>query len=362
MHGTELRRLCVDLQSAGVRMPPGIKGRRGGAGPSEGRALAIQGHTLNVPVNGWYVAASPYRLVSVGDELDLYRDGQQLVRAELYPRPAFYDLRSPDGTPFEKMALVHGRDCLGSTVYQDCRYRTTGMACAFCGIGLSLSGGRTILDKAPDVLAEVARQARLRDHVRHVTLTSGARQTAAETFAHLARCSAAIKAASGLPIHVQVSPVADFGLLEQLRDAGVDTLGMHIETWDEQVRQRICPGKGRIAPDVYLENWQRAVALFGRGQVSTFLLAGLGETPESLVAGAAHAAAQGVFPYVLPHRPVPGTPLETLRPPSAAVMDRIYADVAAVLRDHGLASHQSRAGCVRCGACSCLGLYERRRR
>jgi putative N-acetyltransferase (TIGR04045 family) len=58
-------------------------------------------------------------------------------------------------------------------------------------------------------------------------------------------------------------------------------------------------------------------------------------------------------------RPVPGTRIETLRPPSPSEIQPVYEAVAAIIQQKGLASANCKAGCVRCGACSALNAYER---
>jgi hypothetical protein len=73
---------------------------------------------------------------------------------------------------------------------------------------------------------------------------------------------------------------------------------------------------------------------------------------------AGYIARLGVFPYVLPLRPIPGSLLADRKPPEPAYMADVYAQTAAILKKHTLASKNSKAGCVRCGACSCLSLFE----
>ncbi len=45
------------------------------------------------------------------------------------------------------------------------------------------------------------------------------------------------------------------------------------------------PGKATVPMDSYRAAWREAVRVFGRNQVSTYLLVGLGENPDELVAG-----------------------------------------------------------------------------
>jgi biotin synthase-related radical SAM superfamily protein len=102
------------------------------------------------------------------------------------------------------------------------------------------------------------------------------------------------------------------------------------------------------------------VAVFGPGQVTSFVLAGLGDTAAAIVQACRRMVALGVYPFVVPFVPIRGTPLEHHPPPSPAFMRALLAEVAAVVRDGGLARDLVRAGCGRCGACSTLAAHEAR--
>jgi radical SAM protein (TIGR04043 family) len=355
----ELRCLCVDLQSRGIRFPDGMPGRAGGAGPADSRTVILEQQCISVPACSRFVAASPYRAEpDDGSGFILYNRDRALGRLQVSPQPEFYRHQTAAGTAYKKLALLHGRDCLASTLYQDCSFRTHGEQCHFCGIDLSLADGSTVLCKDPAELAEVAQHAARTAQAAHVTLTCGCREDERSATAHLAACVRSIKERSDLPVHIQICPPESDSVLEALHAAGADTVGIHIETLDMDVLRQVAPGKARCGLERYHRAWQQAVALFGKNQVSSFLIAGLGETAEALVAGARELCGMGVFPYVLPLRPLPGTPLEYARPPAPDCMVALYRAVAAVLREHGLSSKASRAGCVRCGACSCLSLFE----
>ncbi len=93
---------------------------------------------------------------------------------------------------------------------------------------------------------------------------------------HLARCVRAIKDAvpPNLPIQVQCEPPADLAVLTELREAGADAIGIHVESLDDDVRRRWMPGKSSVSMDEYRAAWAEAVRVFGRNQVSTYLLVG----------------------------------------------------------------------------------------
>jgi radical SAM protein (TIGR04043 family) len=290
----------------------------------------------------------------------LLREGEPVAEVELQAAPRFYALATADGIPYPKIALLHARRVLASTVLQSCvRYADPARACQFCAIGTSLREGRTLARKTPAQLAEVAEAAVRLDGVEQLVLTTGTPATADRGAAHLAACAAAVKAAvPALPIQVQCEPPDDFAWFARLAAAGADTLGMHLEAVEPEVRAAVMPGKAEVPIARYLDAFAAAVAVFGRGQVSTYLIAGLGDRPASVVDMAERLVALGVYPFVVPFVPIAGTPLAGRAAPAADMMHALYTEVARVIRGGGLASASMKAGCGKCGACSALSSYE----
>ena len=354
----ELGRLITELQSKGLQVERPFETRRGGAGPADAGMIWVEGIAVTVPVGASYVAGSPFVLRREDEGWGIYRDGARLATADPLERPRFYDLATADGVPYWKIALLH-LDSLASTVLQTCTYWGTSDQCAFCGIELSLQADRTIAVKRPDQLAEVAVAAKELDRVVDVTLTTGSTAAPDRGARYLGRCARAIKQATGLPIEGQFEPPADLGVLDEVHDDGLDSVGMHVESFDPEVLARIAPGKARTGIDGYFRAWERAVEVFGAGQVSTYVILGMGEDPELTVEGCRRAIDLGVYPFVVPLRPVPGSLMGDCMPPSADYMDRVYRQVAPYLVARGLGSGDVRAGCARCQACSAISLLER---
>jgi radical SAM protein (TIGR04043 family) len=119
------------------------------------------------------------------------------------------------------------------------------------------------------------------------------------------------------------------------------------------------PGKAQISVERYFEAFAAAVPVFGRGQVSTYILAGLGDPQQAILATCEKLVALGVYPFVVPFVPISGTPLESDPSPSPALMHEILGPLALMLREGGLKAADIKAGCGRCGACSALSTYER---
>jgi len=358
------RQLLVELQSLGVHVADeresrggGPSGRRGGAGPSDALFLWVRGLPLTVPWHAAFVERSPYTILLTDGRTDLYRGEEFVSPVKLPRRPRIYDMETADGVPYWKIALLH-LDSIASTVVQKCIYWGTDEQCGFCGIELT-RGEQTIPVKTPEQLAEVCTAARDYDGAVDVTLTTGSINRRDRGALYISRCAAAIKEASGLPIQVQFEPPDDLAVLEHVRDAGVDAVGIHIETFDPDVLRRVAGGKAKCGVEGYFECWERAVEVFGRGHVTTYVILGMGERRELIEEGCRRAIEMGVYPFVVPLRPVPGTLMADTPAPEAGYVASIYRSVSAMLAESGLDHVEAKAGCARCQACSGLSAWER---
>jgi radical SAM protein (TIGR04043 family) len=355
----DVARLITALQSEGLRVEVPVATRTGGAGPADAGMLYIEGVAATVPTSAQYVAESPYALRGEDDGgWAVYRDGVRLASASPAPRPRYYDLTTAEGIPYWQIALLH-LDSVASTVLQTCAYWGNDDQCRFCGIGVTLAAGRTIAKKTPAMLAEVARAARDLDGAVDATLTTGSTATPDRGAMYVARCGAAVKEAAGLPVQVQFEPPADLDVIDRVADLGIDSVGIHVESFDPAVLARVAPGKARWGIEAYFAAWERAVAAFGPGQVSTYVILGMGEDVEITVEGCTRAIDLGVYPFVVPLRPVPGSLMEDFRPPPRAAVEAVYRRVVPYLAARGLSAAGVTAGCARCQACSGLGAFER---
>ena len=358
----------TELQSFGLRLVDpgaGAASRKGGAGPSDHKAVTIDGHTIMVPVHTGTAFHSPF--VAEAPDADgrvQLRRGAIPIASVSFPRqPRFYGMQTFDGVPYSHIAQLHGADVLATTVLQTCiRYESRRKACKFCAIGQSLAARRTVAHKTPEQLAEVARAAVLLDGVKHMVMTTGTPPGDDRGARVLAESAFAIKAAiaphAALPIQGQCEPPDDDRWFQRMHDAGIDTLGMHLEVVTPALRDEIMPGKATVPVSRYLTAFEAAVKVFGRGQVSTYVLAGLGDTREAILDISEKLVALGVYPFVVPFVPISGTPLEDHPAPSPEFMTSILEPLGAMVSSAGLRSSEIKAGCGKCGACSSLSVYE----
>ena len=350
--------LPAHLQSKGIKLHSSCNRREGGAGPAEGITILVNDRPISVPTTGSTIESSPYSLHHIEGKQFIFNNGSPVKEVTLPPTPRYYSLKTAHGVEYRKIALLHGSRCLASTVLQQCTYWHSPERCTFCGIELSLESHATKPQKTPQELVEVAKAASQLDGISHITLTTGTQADSSFELEYLASCSALIKAETNLPIHVQCMPPTNLRSLELLKESGVDTIGVHIECFDQKILKKTAPCKARIDLKHYITVWIECVRLFGFNQVSSFLIAGLGEKNRSTINGAALLCELGVYPFIVPLRPIPGTLLEGHTPPDTDQTIALYQEVASLLNASGLSWKNSKAGCVRCGACSGLPDFE----
>lgn len=357
------QQLITELQTYGLKLVEtevGAAGRKGGAGPSDHKAVTIDGTTVMVPIFNQVAAESPYT-VKIGSSIEhLLERNQEAIASISFPQqPKFYSLTTIDGIPYWKIALLHSRNVLATTILQTCmRYSDSATSCQFCAIGQSLEAGKTIARKTPAQLAAVAEAAVRLDGVEQMVMTTGTPNTSDRGAAYLTECAKAIQASVNIPIQAQCEPPDDFVWFDRMKAAGIDSLGMHLEAVDSQVRAAVMPGKATVPVEYYFKAFAAAVEVFGWGQVSTYLLAGLGDSQQTLLEACDRLIQIGVYPFVVPFVPITGTPLANHAAPNSEFMFSLYEQVGTILKRSRMSSTNMKAGCAKCGACSALSNFE----
>ncbi len=333
-------------------------GRKGGAGPCGGRYFLFDNQAIvnaalwNDPQKSDFVIKE-----NVDGYFEIYDTKKKIEHSKLklVQNPLFYspEYTTSDGIAMKKIALVHGIDCLSSTIYQKCVYQGCGEGCKFCGIELSLENDTTIEEKNHTQMSEVIAAAKKEGRCNHMTLTSGTDETIDKGANRYIELLKGVKNNyPNLPLHVQIEPLEDLSYINELKEAGADTIGIHLEVLDQKLREIITPGKFRIPYDLYVKNWKQALDVFGKNQVSSYILTGFGENPEDFISGVESVISLGVVPYITPARSIPGSKEESTTNPN--VMVEIYSKAAKLMKEYGVNPLKSKAGCVRCGGCSSI--------
>jgi len=125
-----------------------------------------------------------------------------------------------------------------------------------------------------------------------------------------------IKESSEVPISVSCQPLTSRDM-EKLYEIGVQRIGIPLDAVTEEIFNKV---KGAEIGGPY--RWERhfkalkeAVRIFGKGNVTTHLIAGLGETEEEFVKMIQICVDLGVYPALFAFTPLPGTVLSDQPPP-----------------------------------------------
>ncbi len=333
-------------------------GRKGGAGPLGGRYFLFENGVLtnvalwnNIHRTDLVLKENHEGYFEVfNKENNDFFGKLKLVQDPEYYKPKYV---TSDGIPMKKIALVHGVNCLASTIYQQCVYWACGEGCKFCGIELSLHSEDTILEKSPQQMIEVIEAAKEEKRCNHMTLTSGTDETidkGANRYIEL--LSEIKKHYSDLPLHIQIEPLEDLSYINKLKEAGADTIGIHIEVLDDTIRKEITPGKYHIPYRQFKRNWEYAIEIFGSNQVETFVLTGFGEEYNKLISDIEKVVSLGIIPFITPVRSIPGR--NNLPITDHTLLVKIYQKAANLMKQYGVNPLENKAGCVRCGGCSAI--------
>ncbi|MFX1369577.1 MAG: radical SAM protein [Promethearchaeota archaeon] len=357
MNVEDFLRLKIRLLTEGAILPENeYSGRKGGAGPVGGRYFILpNGRSCGIPIRrGEMAKRFGSKLLEPTDDPETWI--YEGIRIRLIPRPKFLSGTTSKGVSYQQIALLHCDSTLATTVYQACKYWDSGMQCKFCTIPTSHLRGDTVLDKTPEQIAEVVQAAELEGIIKNILLTTGTPDAPDMGGGRLIAIIKAIRGVSSLPIGVQIEPPMERDVIREISNAGANAIGMHIESADDAIREEMCPGKyGTGSMDLYRRSWKYALDYFGRGNVSTFILHGLGEHVSKTIDLAKELAEAGVVPIVAPFRPAPGSHLADFTPTYVGKIEEsimLYKEVGAALYRWGINPSETMAGCHRCGGCS----------
>jgi len=337
-------------------------GRKGGAGPAGGRYFRFSnGSIANIPM---YIDTHPNSSFIIEDidgnnNVTLkVKDGSRIlpVPLQIIPVPDFYTLKNSEEIPYQKIALLHGDRTLATTINQRCRYWRGDQQCKFCALEFSLNNGATIERKSGDQMVETIQAAREenKDFAEHLTLTIGTTENSDKGMSEYLEVIKDIrKSYPNIPIHIQIEPMKDISWYSKIHDAGANTIGIHLEILDPEKRKEICPGKNFIPYTTYIEHWKKAIEVFGKNQVSSFILTGFDRPDEEIEfrKKLEEIVKIGVLPLITPVRYLTGVEYKIPETSSQYFYDLIiYA--AKLCEKYGLDPSKNQAGCIRCGGCS----------
>ena len=273
----------------------------------------------------YYNLKSPFVLSREGGTLYLYLDGMRLFHVEFEGRPDYYSRTTSTGVPMPHIGPHRLRRQVLFEYNAYCQYFSNNTQCQFCGIisekPIYHGHYQGHFVASPEEVAEVAEAAYGEGICSELQVTGGVLPRRAEV-AYILEVGRAIRDRLGVDTipgsQAVLVPPSTFDGIEELRDAGWEGVAFNLEVWDPRLWPGIVPGKAdTISRERWLESLERAVDVFGKGQVACVLVAGM-EPKRSHWEGVEWLAQRGIYGVPIPWTPTPGSPLEGHQTPTAA--------------------------------------------
>jgi len=328
------------------------KAKRGGL--SSGGKMKIGGSI--------YVNAPFYR--SKKTDLSLWRDvlcdhgfiikynNEPIATGEVLKSPNWYN-NLISGFSITQILTSHGRQLAGS-IYEDCSLFSHGNQCKFCVINSSLANRSPLLIKKKAKLFTDALNLIPINSYDGLTLNGGMTMHEGRGMEIIEPVVREIYSNYKIPIGIEITPPINLDWILRLKDAGVDSLMMNLEVWDEKLRRQYIPGKNELCTkEVYLKAFEYALKIFGPGKVSSCFVIGI-ESLDSIKAGIQQITDLGVIPSPLAGRyfeDIPDYPF------SQQTDFRQFLEILQFTNElmfqKGLITRDV-AGCVACGMCDLI--------
>ena len=294
-------------------------------------------------------SSSPFCVRADDGGLSLFHGERGLCEVKWIERPTFYDRELAEDKRMVQIGQIGGEDCLFFCYQNYCTHFAHGNQCLFCNlVSTSQTYDAVLKRKAAELIGEVASAAWREGIVNHVLLTGGC-------FAHEREVSvvedilASIRRHRGvdrIPGTVLPSP-AKGDDIERYFATGIQAIGYSMEIWDEALYRAICPGKAEGTSHAqFLQSIERAVEVFGEGNVYGVLVMGL-EPKDTFLDGVKTLTSMGanVVPFVW--SPNPGSRLAGHRAPSGKWYAETIREAAGLVVDGDVPSGTENH-CYRC--------------
>lgn len=300
---------------------------------------SLFGSNIAISVSEKFSETSPYELKKAGSGY-VIAYGDKSVPIKFFPR------LPQTGTVVDSLAKYHSPDCITLWPSTSCCYDRPGQKCGFC----SLVGEQPEpVDTA--VLAEGLRKLFEKVPHTHTLNFSGATYKNPDVMCdYWTTLTGKLRAFYKGDISIEFAPPSDLGKLDDMKNAGVTNFIMNLEIADPVLRKKICPGKGSISYAQYYAAFDRAVALAGRGQVSSVLIAGI-QPYDDILRECEKMISVGVIPTVMPFRPFDDSSMPDMPMCDPEEYIMIEEKLGKMLRDAAL-DPEKMSGCTKCGGCS----------
>ncbi len=245
--------------------------------------------------------AKPYLFDLADDRFWFLDEGKPVEEVYLSPLPEYFRKKTSRGTPMIKVVSSKVPNRVSVNIFAHCQFAREKLPCKYCSYSANNSffhldqENRTpenledIYETVNEILEEKGKWTNINliggSDPRPGGLTGQGEPYENEVNEYikvlrtLQRCFAveknpAVNRNGSLPVNAIASAFSR-GQLLRLKEAGLGTYISNIEVWDKRLFELICPGKAKyFGRQYWMDSILSAVEIFGRGNVSTQLVAG----------------------------------------------------------------------------------------
>lgn len=207
--------------------------------------------------------------------------------------------------------------------------------CGFCSQARASKSSAELLSRVtwptfptPTVLKALAEKAK-QEKIKCVCIQA---LNYPEVFGHLEALVKEIKKGSAVPVSVSCQPLNKTNI-QRLAQAGFDRLGIALDAATEAIFDKVKGAGGAYTWQNQFTQLNEAITVFGKGNVSTHVIVGLGETEKEATEVIQRCVDMGVLPALFAFTPIRGTALEGELPPKLESYRRVQ--LARYLIVHG---------------------------
>jgi hypothetical protein len=362
MNRNEILLLKTELLCAGIRITPNavdplrLKNRYiFEKGFIHAAHFTINETIINTCVSETFCEKSPYYINYDNGDFRLFRsDGEQdefLLAIDVLELPQWCE-GNIDGYTIGDYIRPHSENCIACWPYLICDYYSNANQCKFCSMG----DYRIRTRLSENVVGKMIAKALSFNPNYELALSGGTCNKPDGSLSYFTTvCKKAVEAGAKY-ISVEITPPENLDRINELYEAGATAIIMNLEIADDTLRKIICPGKSLIPKQRYFNAFEHAVKLFGEGNVSSVLIAGL-QPKRDIINVARDMTMIGVIPTIIPFKPLDGCLLNTMSPTSSNELLEIAESVEVLLKQNKLLASEQH-GCTKCNGCSVEVLYE----
>lgn len=306
---------------------------------------------INTCISESFCEKSPFTIKERDGILKLVENEKFLSKINVLPLPEWCE-KYVDGYRIGDYLRPHSKHCIACWPYLKCNYYNIGKQCHFCSMGDYRI--RTILPET--IVGEMINVAILDNPNYEIALSGGTCHEPDHSIKYFSKICEYVQKSDAKYISVETAPPSELFYIDELKKSGATALIMNLEIVNEKLRKKLCPGKSSISQLHYLYAYERAVNIFGAGNVSCVLIAGI-QPAEDIINKSIELIDIGVVPTIIPFKPLDDCQMKNHSTADSDELILIATEVDKLLNKYNLTASNQK-GCTKCNGCSLETIIE----